>query len=211
MIGAGKTLRAQRKDLRRRMIAKRRELAQRLAALPAVQKRKARQRRIWAALLLLILLCLSRCICDSVNPPPPRKGAQGAVVKVKSTMNPQPKRGAERPVKIAKRLRTPYKADDALEPPWVEAFRLQVAARSQRLAQCFVGTSKPGAIRWTASLTPETGAVFDHRIEPMPPAEDLTREQQTCLVEVLAKPGYQKLATTHVGALPETVSLVLEF
>lgn len=211
MTSQATSLRAQRKALRRRLDEKRREVAQRLANLPGAQERKSRKRLLlWAVALLLIMLCLSKCECTDAGPTPPPK-ARVVVVKVEKVLPPQAKRQAAPATKATPRLRAQYKAESPSEPAWVEAFRLQVAARSQRLAECFVGTSKPGAIRWTASITSETGAVFDHHIAPVPPAEDLTAQQHGCVVGVLAKPGYQKLATTYAGALPETVSLVLEF
>jgi hypothetical protein len=210
-MGQGASLRVQRKALRRRLNDKRREIAERLANLPEAQKRKSRKRwLLGAAVLLIIMLCLSKCRCTDAGPTPPPK-PQAAVVKVEKVLPPQAKRQAAPANKATPRLRARYQTESATEPAWVEAFRLQVAARSQRLSECFVGTSRPGAIRWTASITAETGAVFDHHIDPMPPGEDLSAEQQRCVVGVLAKPGYQKLATIHAGALPETVSLVLEF
>ena len=98
-----------------------------------------------------------------------------------------------------------------MEPAWVEAFRLRVAARSQRLAECFTGAVKPGALRWTAALNPDTGAVADHELEPLPPSDPLTPTQHTCTVKVLSNPNYGGLVSKYAATLPENVSLVLEF
>ena len=214
MTNQVETLRQKRKALRGLMKRKRSEVNQRiqqhLARSPGAKKNKWRNRLLWAALLLILMLCLSRCECTSPGPAPAQKG-RAVVVKVEKVLAPHKKPQAAPPTRTATRPRAQYKAESPVEPPWVEAFRLQVAARSQRLAECFVGVSKPGAIRWAASLTADTGAVFDQKIEPVPPGEDLTPEQQHCVMNVLEKPRYQKLATTYAAALPETVSLVLEF
>lgn len=204
------TLRERRKALRLTLRERRRQLEQRLAALPTAKKTATRRRRLWGALLLLILLCLSRCSCTTDVPAPQKHAAPVVVVKV-DTFTKKPNTQTRAPAKIATSLRAKYGAEIPVEPAWVEAFRLQVAARSQRLAQCFVGASKPGVLRWKASLTAETGAVFDHHLEAVAPSEELTAEQQRCVVNVLSNPGYSKLATTYAAVLPESVSLVLEF
>lgn len=204
------TLRERRKSLRLALREKRRQLDQRLAALPTAKRAAARRRRLWAALLLIILLCLSRCSCTTEVAAPPKHAAPVVVVKIE-TFTKKPKAQTRAPVKIATNLRAKYGAEGPVEPAWVEAFRLQVAARSQRLAQCFVGASKPGVLRWKASLTAETGAVFDHHLEAVAPSEELTAAQQRCVVNVLSNPSYGKLATTYAAVLPESVSLVLEF
>jgi len=85
-----------------------------------------------------------------------------------------------------------------------------VAARSPRLARCFEGTERPGALRWTASYDPHTGAVADHRFEPVLAGAMLLAAQRECLVGTLASPGYRP--TEQAGSSgPLRVSMVLEF
>jgi hypothetical protein len=95
-------------------------------------------------------------------------------------------------------------------PPWLEEFHLQVAARSLRLAQCFRGSDRPGAIRWSVSVDPQSGALADHEIEVVGTAGDLDAVQNKCVIEVLSKPGYH-LSQYDAGGLPDRVSMVVEF
>ena len=99
-------------------------------------------------------------------------------------------------------------------PRWIDEFRLAVSARSPRLAQCFTGTDRPGALRWTCSVNPESGAVSDHELEPVGGGSEFTAwlgtEQRDCVVKVLSNPPY-KLTVPKEEALPDRVSLVIEF
>ncbi len=94
--------------------------------------------------------------------------------------------------------------------PWVTALRLQVAARSPRLAECFVGATRPGKLRWSASVEPASGLPSDHSLEPLFQTDGLSRAERDCVLQVLSDPPYQ---LRHAGerATPSRVGMVLEF
>jgi hypothetical protein len=92
----------------------------------------------------------------------------------------------------------------------MDEYRLQVAARSPRLARCFQGAGRPGALRWTASVNPTRGEVSDHQLQPIGGGAELRREQRECLLEALSSPPY-RLTAPGAPALPDRVGLVIEF
>ena len=94
--------------------------------------------------------------------------------------------------------------------PWLDAFRLQVSARSPRLAQCFVGADRPGRLRWRAAVEPGRGLVSDQEVEPLLIQDALTTEQKDCVVAVLADPPY-RLDPGDGPSTPSRVSMVIEF
>ncbi len=203
-------MKRQRDETRARMRALEAEANAALANNPAIRRAK-RRRRIKQAItiaVLLLLLLLIRCDGPPGEAPPVTKAVVDAGVEVKKP-----------PVKLAKRPKVPVKSKaverPGFEPPdraparWVDEFRLQVAARSPRLASCFNGTDRPGALRWTALVSRQTGAVGDFDFEAMGNA-GLSRDQLECLTDVLSSPGYRLDTETEEG-LPERVSLVLEF
>jgi hypothetical protein len=99
-------------------------------------------------------------------------------------------------------------------PAWLEELRTQVSARSPRLARCFNGADRPGALRWTASLNPASGWVSEHELEPVGQAVDLSKAQRDCLVLGLSSPAYRlatQQAAPQAAVLPERISLVIEF
>jgi len=87
---------------------------------------------------------------------------------------------------------------------------MQVAARSPRLAQCFVGAQQPGRLKWSLSVEPHSGRVSDPVIEPMLLTDDLSRKERACVVEVLSDPPYD-LQTGDEPSTPSRVGLVIEF
>ncbi|NCG22414.1 MAG: hypothetical protein GWP91_25645 [Rhodobacterales bacterium] len=95
-------------------------------------------------------------------------------------------------------------------PPWIASFRMQVAARSPRLAECFVGTVTPGRLKWTSSVEPHDGHVSDHLLEPVLTSADLTRQERECVLDVLADPAY-RLEVGEERATPSRVGIVIEF
>lgn len=203
-----------RAELRERVKASKAQTEAALANNPAVQKARRRRRlkRIASLALLLLLLLLIRCegepgepvVADGV----PDAGSTEEKLVAKKTA---PKAPWKKPVIPPKPVERPdYDTPSRLPAAWVDEFRLQVAARSPRLSACFIGTNRPGALRWTTLVSLQTGAVGNHDFEPMGAAADLTRAQLDCLAEVLAKPGYRLSGATAEG-LPERVSLVLEF
>ena len=208
-----KEMRRRRRELRSALPALRRQARARTEELPAVKRRKRRRRvrRTLTVVLLLLLLCLVRCDCQPPLPAPP-------AVKVEPP-EPEPKPKAPPPVRAKRppiRARTEpqprggFEAEARAAPNWLDDFRLQVAARSARLARCFTGAEKPGALRWTTSVNPDSGAVADHEIEPLGPGAELQGEQRQCVVQALANPAY-KLAESQKQALPDRISLVIEF
>lgn len=184
-------------------VARRAELARRPRS-PREDER--RRRRRWLLLLmLLLLLLLSRCPC--VPPPVP----QGAAPGVETALPEQISSPPDPPPAGVKRRDRPRFQVVAPEPlPWLAAFRLQVAARSPRLAECFTGADRPGALKWTAAVEPTHGRVSDPTLEPTLSSIELTQAQRACVLAVLATPAY----TLDAGDSPSTpsrIGLVIEF
>ena len=96
-------------------------------------------------------------------------------------------------------------------PPWLDDFRMQVSARSPRLADCFTGTDRPGALRWTTAVNPENGSVSDHSLEPIGGTADLLQDQRECLLKVLSSPVYKIPKQDAGNVLPSRVGIVIEF
>lgn len=185
----------------RRKSELRRELEARKAAIRAqiAAKRppKTQKKRRWPWLLLLLLLLLIRCEEEPPPPPSPGVAAPGSKsVKTAASVpsaapvknRAKPRRARLRGIKVKKR-RTFEKA-----PPkpatWLPAFRLQVAARSPRMARCFEGQPEPGAIEWTTGVDPETGVTADHAFEVIGGGLVLGKEMKRCLTAVLTTPPY---------------------
>lgn len=95
-------------------------------------------------------------------------------------------------------------------PPWLAAFRLQVAARGPRLAACFEGAPRPGSLRWTTALEPGSGRVSDHVLAPTTQSDPLTAAQRACVIGVLETPPY-RLEGTHTATTPPRVSIGIAF
>lgn len=206
------TPREQRKALRRALRERQKEVRAQVDAIPAVQQARARRRRrrLLTILALLLLLLFIQCDCE---PGPP------AVVAIEKPVLPTPDAGVKKKVvavkrppaddRNRKRPRPDYELTTLRPPGWLEEFRMQVAARSPRLSRCFDGSSRPGAVRWSVGLDPQSGTVSDQKFEALA-AGDLTAAQQTCAEAVLAKPPY-KIAALDPQSIPPTVSLVIEF
>lgn len=111
--------------------------------------------------------------------------------------------------RLVRQDRPAYATADPGPLPWVEALRLQVAARSPRLATCFVGVPRPGALRWSAAVEPHQGRVSDSVLEPVLATEPLKREQRECVLAVLSEPVYRLGGETR--GTPVRLSLVVEF
>jgi hypothetical protein len=176
-----------------------------------------------ASSLLLLLLLLIDCAGPS--------GTKTAGAR--ATPAPSPSRVAVKPTPrpplsatLETQKRPGYSLDARPGPDWLDDFRLQVAARSPRLARCFNGSDRGGAIRWTVSVDAKTGAVADHELEPLGGgaalplrasasgvprgAADLGGEPRACVTRVLSDPPYL-VRDPPPSALPHRVSLVLEF
>ncbi|MCK6524434.1 hypothetical protein L6R49_23765, partial [Myxococcota bacterium] len=91
--------------------------------------------------------------------------------------------------------------------PWLATLRAQVTARGPRLAECFLESQRPGAIRWSARVDPSKGEVSDQTFEPTLDGVALTAEQRGCLQDTLASPPYRLESDDP----PRRVSLVVEF
>ena len=191
-----------RRDLAARRAALRAKIARRRPA-PRADDREPRRR--WLLLLLLLLL-LFLLPCEP--PPAPQAAAPcpaPPVAAAAPTTAPAPA-----PAKVAKKKR-PRFPSPAPEPlPWLAAFRLQVAARSPRLAECFTGADRPGALKWTTAVEPRDGRVSDHTFEPTLASGDLTSAQRACVVAVLSEPTYRLDAGT-APSTPPRVAMVIEF
>jgi hypothetical protein len=188
--------------------------ADRIAAIRARQaalrarlreKRKPRRRWWWLVLLLLILLALL-CCCGCPDEPevPPEElvfDGKGVVVEV-----PEPEVPLDR---TPRRDRPDFENKPADPLKWIDAFRLQVAARSPRLAECFVGADQPGTLKWTVSVEPGSGKVSDHVLEPTLGSADLTSEQRACVLGVLSDPPYRLEVAER--STPSRIGMAIEF
>ena len=162
----------------------------------------SRRRGLWLLLLVLAWFC-----CSGSPPPPPlppdpveapAEAEPGAATPVPAL--PDPRIG---------RVGRPSFSNGPAEPlPWVTAFRLQVAARSPRLALCFVGAEAPGALKWTAAVEPESGRVSDHTLESVRETV-LDAAQRACVLGVLSDPPYR--LPSGGEATPSRVSMAIEF
>ncbi len=199
-----------RRELRRSVKEARAQLRARVAQLPAVQQARTRtwrrrRRALLVTLVLLLLLLLSRCQCAVAPPPSPATPALSKPPLVPAKVEPPKPLIA----KVKPQPRPKLATDARPAPSWLDDFRLQVAARSGRLAECVNGSEHPGALRWTASVTPASGAVSQQELEPVGGAV-LPPDARTCLQRALSTPPY-RLSPDAAEALPPRVTLVIEF
>lgn len=209
-------MREQKKALRKSVAQLRVQARAQFAANPAVARaRKQRRiRRLSALVFVLLLLLFIRCECEAppeelpvVAAPAPEKKEPPKVVPAPLKPKPAPVTG-----KVKTQPRASYETEARAPPAWLEEFRLQVSARSPRLAQCFTGSERPGGLRWSAAVNAGSGAVSDHQIEPLGEGASMTNDQRDCVLAALSKPRY--LITTwetEAQALPSRVSIVIEF
>ena len=206
------SMRAQRKALK----ASQRDFRARVAAMPMVKAAKRRRSftRLLLAAVIALLLCFIRCDCDPGPAPKPLEADAGVTpVEQKKPVAPavKPVKPGGLQGKVALAPRDGFDSNARTSPDWLDAFRLQVAARSPRLAECFQGTERPGALRWTCAVNPDSGAVSDQLFEPVGVVGELTKEQKACLTRVLSSPPYKVTAAQPNQALPNRVSMVIEF
>ena len=204
-------MRQRREELRRSLTLMRRQARERVGQLPEVRRERNRRRVRRAVILALLLLaCLIRCECQQAPAP------ESAVVRETPEVKPRipapvpPPRPEPLRAQVKPQPRGRYLGEEQAAPTWLDDFRLQVSARGPRLAQCFTGTDRPGVLRWTSSVNPESGAVADHELEPLGPGAELKREQRDCVVRVLSSPTY-RLSAPRAQVLPNRISLVIEF
>lgn len=193
---------------------KRAVLIARIEAARAERKRR-RRKRVIKLILFLILLWLLLRRCDTglvfvpLVVPMPGAGMSVATAGPKSTP-PAPRRARAKPRRLQRvktAARPVYTPPPAGRAPWLSALRLQVAARSPRLARCFEGLRQPGALTWTSSLDPSTGIAADHSFEPRSGGA-LAQPARLCLMAALSAPPFDLGAQS--GARTR-VSLVIEF
>lgn len=216
-----------RAELRRAMRRKRAELkaalrrAQeanraRLEQNSALRKQRVRRRMRNGALVALGLLfvLLGRCGCARPPPAPPTVERQEEPAPPAPPQVPAPAPKAKRKLQASMepQRRGSYAGIAPAPPTWVDDFRLQVAARSSRLAGCFTGAERPGALRWRASVNAESGAVFDHELEPLAASAPLGRRERDCVVAALSSPPYKLVGVpAPAEGVPNRVSIVIEF
>ncbi len=192
------------------------KMAAKLAAVraraqkPRKKPPEKRRRRWWPwlLLLLLLLLLLRLCSCAEEPVPPPPEPIPAGPVEVGEPTPPEPP--PRPPARVGRIPRGKYAnpAPDVL--PWVTQLRMQVAARSPRLAACFEGIARPGALKWTAAVEPGSGEVSDHTLEATTGSDALTAEQRACVLGVLSDPPY-KLEAGAERSTPPRVSIAIEF
>jgi hypothetical protein len=177
----------------------------------ARQKRLRRRLALLVAILLLLLLRLD-CACEPVPAPPVEPVAQ-------EPPEPEPKPKRERKLrpkkpsfagKVKKNDRDAMEVKPPPPPSWLGQFRLQVAARAPRLASCFEGNERPGALRWSALVHAKSGKVTESIVEPAFRGASLDDRQTKCLIEGLTAAPYN-LTEPDDQAAPRRVSLIFEF
>lgn len=172
-----------------------------------VDDKKSRQPRWLVPVLLLIILVLLVRECRREEPPEvPIPDCPPAECEGEPAEPPPPKFTGRNPKKDRPAFDTP----STKPPPWIASFRMQVAARSPRLAECFVGTIIPGRLKWTSSVEPHDGHVSDHLLEPVLTSADLSRQERECVLDVLTDPPY-RLEVGEERATPSRVGIVIEF
>ena len=185
--------------------------AMRARARKPLKKRPEKRRRRWwpwLLLLLLLLLLLRLCSCAEAPVPPPPEPIPAGPVGVGEPAEPEPPPRPPARIKRMDRGEFANPAPDVL--PWVTQLRLQVSARSPRLAACFEGIDRPGALKWTAAVEPGSGEVSDHTLEVATGSDALTAEQRACVLGVLSDPPY-KLDAGAERSTPPRVSIAIEF
>ena len=214
------------KELRRTLAVRRRELSEQVSKLkadastqiekhPLVQKERKRRRtrRLLMMLVGLLLLLLIRCDCGS-SPLTASPDGGTLVEQTKTSEKAQVSKPKPIPVKVPGKNAPVDRSEIGVQfkrgPVWLDSFRLQVLSRSPRLAECFKGAERPGALRWSGAVSGAAGTVAEHSVEAVGGTYELSAEQRTCLVQVLSSPRYQ-LAPASTDDLPERVGLVIEF
>ena len=195
---------ALRSELRRRRRAARRELRRRRRAA------HPQRRRWWLVLLLLLALLLLRDCSRSVPELPAAAKEPGPSAPVQTQPTVHPSAPAVHSGRVARRERPSFRSETQEPLPWLASFRLQVAARSLRLAECFVGAPRPGTLKWTAAVEPAHGSVSDQTLEPTLLSDALTRQQRGCVFVVLSDPPYQ-LESGAERSTPTRIGMVIEF
>jgi hypothetical protein len=202
-------LRARREALQRKLSGK---LSRKLSRKKPARKRPPEKdrRRWWLLLLILILLLLWALLQDCGGEEPAVAALPRPGTPVQLEPAPEPPAPEPPPPPVARRERPAFDSEPPEVLPWITSFRMQVAARSPRLAECFVGVERPGRLKWTAAVEPTHGHVSDHSLEPMLQSDALTQQQRECVLSVLSAPPY-RLEPGEGRSTPSRVGLVIEF
>ena len=191
--------------------ARAQEVEQRRVAMrERVQAKKPRRRRDYSrgfllAVIALLLLLLLRD-CEEAEPEVEAPTLARPSATIMPELPPAPSVPAP---DLVTRERPPIPPPPVKVPPWVIGFRMQVSARSPRLARCFEGMERPGRIKWTASVEPISGQVSDQVVETQLRSGDLSSRERACVTEVLSSPDYRISAPDETA--PTRISVVLEF
>ena len=207
-------LEAKRKAMREQVAARRRNRPPRKPRPPRARrsrrkkkKEEEEKRRPWWLLLLLLLPLLCCLPLDCTEDEPEEVVPEPEPVGEVEPVEPVPEEPGGR---IPSQERPDFGTRPPDAPSWIDSFRMQVAARGPRLAQCFVGAKEPGQFKWTTSVVPETGVVSEHALEPMLNSPDLRRAERLCVLEVLENPPYT-LEAADEPSTPSRVGIVIEF
>ncbi len=184
-------------------MSRREDLKRRLA------EKQKRRRLGWGLLLLILLLLLLLCSdCTCAPAPVEEPVAPPVPVEVEEPEPPPVPLPIRAPIE---RIDRPAFETEPLAPlPWLDAFRMQVAARSPRLAECFVGAERPGRLRWSGAVEPSKGRISQQAIEPVLVEDVLTSAQKDGGAGVRADPSYER-PIEEGASTPTRVSLVVEF
>lgn len=197
------------RQLRQRAAQARKDLRRKVAQMPLIQEQRAlsRRRRLLTLLLVaLLLLLLSRCPCAEPE------GLPALATPVSPTPPPPKPRLHARPTGKLRTVARPELSAHAAPPPdWIDAFRLQVAARGARLGVCFDGAEQPGTLRWSTSVQADSGMVADHRLELVGTGGEVSGSQKDCLLKALSTPAYKLASELPAPSTPVSVSIVIEF
>lgn len=214
-----RALRDRKRALRRSVISVLARARAQLEGTPAMRRARSRRRLhrgLGVATVLALLLWL-RFNCEGAPPLQARPAA--AVASDGGTTQPRaanatpslPARAAPLRGELSRQSRARYQPQGDPPPAWLEELRIQVGARSPRLSACFQGTQRPGALRWSAAINGESGAVSDHQLEPVS-GTALDEAQRDCVVRALSQPPYRLQAISRQpDALASRVSMVIEF
>ena len=199
-------------------------LAEQAKTLQGARRRRQARTAVVVIALVLLALLLRDCACAGPPTPPtplPSEDVAALVCPEFPECGPSPPQKKRPPPKRtpgSDQAKTAPQSRDVLgvpqlrAPPWLQALRLQVTARSLALSACFNGTEQPGALRLSATATPSSGVLADALIEPLLGAPVLTGLQRACVTRVLTEPPYRLpidgVADADVGT---RISLVLEF
>jgi hypothetical protein len=198
-----------REELAARRRALRETLDRKRSALKRPERRRPWRRWVLLALLLLLLMFLLRdCRCN--EPPVEEPVAEGVAGEAGLPSEPPPPPPAPLTGRVDRVDRPEFGTAAPAAIPWLDAFRLQVAARSPRLAECFVGAERPGTLKWSALVEPASGKVSDQTLEPTLLSDALTVEQRDCALAVLSTPAY-RLQGNDERSTPSRISMAIEF